>query len=241
MIGCRPDGDHVSNLEDRKHRDRRTATMARSHAALFALLAGCYDPRLPEGAPCDSTRKCPSQQSCVLGRCSLQDAPPVDAEVLADAKEIDALVIDAHPDAAVLPCTADGFAACGAATLFTCGGRCWVRCSNATTWLRASPACSSWQGTLGQIDDATEQTCVASHIGIDSWIGLFQSDAATAPSLDWVWTTDTNPVLFMNWQSGKPDDRDGIENRVEQCGMFQSDGRWDDVACTEQHPFLCER
>jgi hypothetical protein len=167
----------------------------------------------------------------------------VDGDDQRDAAEVidAAIVIDAPPDAAPLPCTVDGLVGCGTATLFMCGDHCWVRCSNGATRTQASTTCVGWQGALGQIDDMTEQTCVASRVGNISWIGLVQSDAATAPADGWLWNTDANPVLFTNWQSNRPDDRDGVENRTEQCGMIQSDARWDDVACTEQHPFFCER
>src|SRR5689334_11622987 len=49
------------------------------HAALLVALAGCYNPATQEGAPCDNANGCPIPQRCVVGRCSLRDAPAVDA------------------------------------------------------------------------------------------------------------------------------------------------------------------
>jgi Lectin C-type domain len=48
-------------------------------------------------------------------------------------------------------------------------------------------------------------------------------------------------VLYTHWQSGVPDDRDDRENHDEQCAKIQSDGTWDDVACSATTGFLCER
>jgi hypothetical protein len=171
-----------------------------------------------------------------------RDKRPVDAEVVADAAADAEIVIDARPDAAVLPCTADGLVGCGTATVFSCGGHCWVSCSTATTRAKASTACTGWQGALGQIDDAAEQSCVVSHAGSVSWIGLVQSDAATAPAQGWVWNTDANPVVYTNWRPPDPDDGGGGgERHAEQCGLIQVGTQWDDVNCAEQQRFLCER
>lgn len=218
--------------------------MQRLRAACLVLLASCYSPRAPEGAPCQSAQDCPSPQRCVVGSCSLREAPAVDAPLQPDAADIDAAVdapIDAPPDALVLPCTATGLA-CGGATLtFMCGGRCWVRCNGDASWFTASQACTGWMGALGQINDAPEQSCVEMRVSDSTWIGLRQSETATAPALDWYWNTPANPVGYMHWQPGTPDDRDDRETRDEQCAKIQGDGTWDDVACSATTPFLCER
>jgi hypothetical protein len=212
----------------------------RLRAAVLVLVAGCYSPRPPEGAPCDVTRDCPSLQTCVLGRCTLDELPPNDAALPTDALDVDAM-IDARPDAAPLPCTTVGLACGGTATTFECGGHCWVRCTSNVTWNTASQACTGWQGALGQIDDATEQGCVAMRNGTGTWVGLRQSDAATAVTSDWWWNTSATPVVYMNWQRGAPNDEDGNENFEEQCAEIQSDDTWDDVSCGSTMPFLCER
>lgn len=215
--------------------------MQRLCAAVLALVAGCYSPRAPEGAPCELARECPSPQTCVLGRCSLDDLP-VDAAVAIDAVEVDAAIpVDAPPDALVLPCTAAGLSCGGTATTFQCGGHCWVRCPSNASWNTASQACAGWQGALGKIDDATEQTCVAMRVNTNTWIGLRQNDAATAPAQDWWWNTAATPVVFTHWQQNVPDDDGGNEDLDEQCGKMQGDGFWDDVRCGDTTPFLCER
>jgi hypothetical protein len=210
-------------------------------AALLALAAGCYSPRVPQGVPCESTLDCPSPQRCVLHACSVHDAPEPDAAVPIDAAEIDAAPIDAPPDAPPLACTAAGLTCAGTATTFLCGGHCWVHCATGATWPAASQACTAWMGALGEIDDDTEQSCVAAHVNTATWVGLVQGDATTAPAQGWSWNTPARPVVYTHWESGKPDDRDGSENHEEQCAKIQTDGTWDDVACSAMTGFLCER
>jgi len=210
-------------------------------AALLALAAGCYSPRVPEGVPCTSARDCPSPQRCVLGACTVHDAPEPDAMVPVDAAEIDAAPIDAPPDAPPLACTTTGLTCGGTATTFMCGGHCWVHCPTGATWPAASQACTGWLGALGEIDDPTEQSCVEARVNAATWIGLRQNDAATAPAQGWTWNTPATPVVYTHWQSGVPDDRDGRENHDEQCAKIQTDGTWDDVTCSAMTGFLCER
>ena len=104
----------------------------------------------------------------------------------------------------------------------------------------ARAACVGWQGALGQIDDAVEESCVTSHLTAASWLGLLQRPTATATTDDWTWN-DSAPVVYTRWQTGKPDDRDGKETGEEQCAKIQTDGTWDDVACTSSLDFVCER
>lgn len=210
--------------------------MTACRAVAIALLAGCYSPRPQEGAPCNAPEQCPTGQRCVLGSCRLRDLP---ADADGGAPDSGAAV-DARLDAMVLPCTADGLTCGGGAMAFPCGGHCWVYCPTATTWTSASQSCTGWQGALGQVDDATEDTCAAAQIAADSWIGLSQSDPATTPGMGWTWNGKT-PVVYTHWVNGKPDDGDGRESGAEQCGKMQTDGQWDDAGCTQANRFLCER
>jgi hypothetical protein len=167
----------------------------------------------------------------------LRDPP----DAAGDGPDIDA-AIDATPDAAPLPCEIAGLTCGNAPIVFMCGGHCWARCTSGATWNAASTACTGWRGALGQIDDDTEQTCVAMRLpGAPMWIGLRQSDNATTPDRDWFWNTASNAVVYTHWQSGKPDDSDGRENRAEQCGKIQANATWDDVVCNATTGFFCER
>ena len=102
------------------------------YAALLAVLAGCYSPIAQEGAPCESSDRCPAPQRCVVGRCSLREAPEVDASPPEIPDASPDAPVDAPPppiDAMRLPCNATGLSCSGTATTFTCGGNCWVMCT----------------------------------------------------------------------------------------------------------------
>jgi hypothetical protein len=211
-------------------------------AALLGVVAGCYNPSPQEGAPCTSSTQCPTPQRCFLGACLLGEPPPVDAS----PPEHDAAIDAAPPiDAMRLPCNTVGLD-CGVGnpvTTFTCGGNCWVVCTQNVAADIARARCNSWgMGVLGQIDNLTEQTCVDdAQIGnMGTWIGLSQSATATTTGEGWTWNGVT-PLSYTNWLGGKPDDG-GSENGSEQCAAMRfEDGRWDDQECGEAHDFMCER
>lgn len=186
--------------------------------------------------PCKSSEQCPEPQRCVLGSCSLHAVPAIDAR----SAQMDAPIDGAPIDAMRPPCTTAGLGCSGTATMFTCGGNCWVRCTGNAPRETARAACAGWMGALGEIDDATEQGCVAGHVAAATWIGLIQSATATTPAAGWTWN-GTTPVVYTTWATGKPDDADNQENGAEQCGSIRIDGTWDDDNCGGSLNFLCER
>ena len=216
------------------------AGIIRGGAALLGVLTGCFHPVVREGAPCETTLQCPEPQRCVLGACSLRDAPPVDASPPPPDAAIDAA--PPPPDAMPLACSTAGLTCNGGTvTMFSCGGNCWVRCSTSVLRDTARAACEAWHGALGQIDDATENGCVTAKLPTPAWLGLIQSDNATTPAMGWTWNGAT-PVVYTHWQQGgKPDDADGNENREEQCASISPDSTWDDNACNSPIDFVCER
>lgn len=205
---------------------------------LASGFAGCYNPpSLQEGAPCQRSEQCPDPQRCVLGSCSLHDPPPVDAR---PPPPTDAM-IDAVVDAMPPPCSTAGLSCGGTATMFACGGHCWVKCTGAVLRVTAETACAGWTGALGEIDDATENGCVASHITTSAfWFGAVQGDAAATPDDKWTWN-GTTPLVYTSWATGKPDDADGVEDGMEQCGTIRPGGTWDDDSCNQPLGFFCER
>lgn len=213
------------------------------YAALLAVLAGCYSPLAQEGAPCAGSDSCPSPQRCVVGRCSLHDASMADASPPEPDASPDAPV-DAPPlpiDAMRLPCSATGLACSVAPMTFMCGGNCWVVCTGNVQRETARAACAGWMGVLGEINDPTENGCVAPHVvGTAAWIGLSQSPTATRPGDGWTWNGTTS-LVYTNWLSGKPDDGDNNESGAEQCASMRPNGTWDDDACTNSLDFFCER
>lgn len=89
-----------------------TSTLGTFHHAWLAIgfvLAGCYEPLPPAGAPCnaDEDAPCPSGQSCIRGTCRLAGGDAVDAMIV---PEIDAVIPDGTPadlDADAVPNAVD--------------------------------------------------------------------------------------------------------------------------------------
>ena len=209
--------------------------------------AGCYHPSaLPEGAPCQRTEQCPESQQCVLGSC-LRSAPPaVDAR---PAPPPDAGMTDAMVDAMMVDCVPDNLT-CGSGTpqVFTCGTQCWVKCTDTVSRATAETRCTGWNGALGEIDDATENSCVAGKIQTATfWIGAIQGSGAAMPADKWTWNGDATRPLdsnhYTSWMPGKPDDADRVENGQEQCATIRPGGTWDDDGCNPAQPlgFFCRR
>jgi hypothetical protein len=205
--------------------------------------AGCYNPsRLQDGAPCERTEQCPESQECVAGSCSLSAPAPVDAR---PTPPPDARMTDAMADAMVVPCIADGLSCGGTATPFMCGTQCWVKCTDTVSRATAETRCTGWTGALGEIDDAAENGCVAMKIGTAAfWFGAIQLNGAMTPDDKWTWNGDaTQAMKYTNWATGKPDDADGNEDGMEQCGTIRPGGTWDDDSCNPPVGlgFFCRR
>jgi hypothetical protein len=217
----------------------------RGQAALLAVLAGCYSPVAQEGAPCDDTNGCPIPQRCVVGRCSLRGAPAVDASLPEPDAPPDAPIDAALPpiDAMRLPCEPTGLSCGGggSATTFMCGGNCWVVCTGNVARDVARAACAGWMGALGEIDNATENGCVAPHVASAAWIGLEQAPGTATLGAGWTWN-GTVPLAYTNWAANRPDDGSGNETGSEQCADIRAaGGQWDDDTCGTALDFFCER
>jgi len=66
-------------------------------SVLVTLLAGCFAPTAPTGAPCDTDDHCPSDQRCVAGACQKGTAP-VDGSLGNDGMTIDGPPDDVDAD-----------------------------------------------------------------------------------------------------------------------------------------------
>ena len=158
--------------------------------------AGCYNPSaLPEGAPCQRTEQCPESQQCVLGSCSRSAQSSVDAR----PTPLDAMA-DAMVDAMPVPCNADGLTCGGTPTVFLCGTQCWVKCTDMVPRAMADTRCTGWTGALGEIDDASEQTCVASHImTVQIWLGSPGSGVSQPANSSERESGDQKDVVVAYW------------------------------------------
>jgi C-type mannose receptor len=105
------------------------------------------------------------------------------------------------------------------------------------TWASARSHCASFGYHLATIDGVDENNFIRGIAeGIESdewWIGF--NDIATENSFVW---EDGSHSTFTNWSSGSPDDFFNQDCAV----LISSDatGAWNDKACDDQRPFVCE-
>lgn len=108
-------------------------------------------------------------------------------------------------------------------------------------------------GYLATITSAAENTFIASHTGaFDFWIGLTDSEAYGGsesknkphPQTDgWVWVTG-EPVSYVHWNPGEPNDEtsneDGVEIYGTELGPNFPNGDWNDEHSTSFQGYVVE-
>jgi pulmonary surfactant-associated protein A len=123
-----------------------------------------------------------------------------------------------------------------------CGDRCYAACDDILISPEAAPRCAAWGGTLAVIPSKAEADCVIGLSSISLWMGYFQVTNATATPDGWSWV-DSDPSTFINWDTGEPNDGEGVEDNTEQCGELYPDGSWNDENCmlVGEDGFACSR
>jgi hypothetical protein len=114
--------------------------------------------------------------------------------------------------------------------------------SSTTTWNAAKADCEAMGGQLAVPNGAAKNEVIRGlNTGSDLFIGLKQDSGQSSTSTGWRTVSGATPI-YLNWNSGEPNDMDGSENDHQNCSrMYISDGEWDDVSCTNTtSPYVCE-
>ncbi|XP_077995001.1 C-type mannose receptor 2-like [Glandiceps talaboti] len=112
----------------------------------------------------------------------------------------------------------------------------YIDTDNSYTYNQATQFCDGISSHLAIINDEEENTFLkdfAVTSGSHLWIGL--DDIAVEGEMKWV---DGSLVTYSDWNTGQPDNY----GNNEDCGHFRfSDGKWNDLSCSNKIGFICEK
>jgi hypothetical protein len=123
--------------------------------------------------------------------------------------------------------------------LMPCLDTCHAVCPFVLTYQGSQTNCETVGGCLVTIENGAENECVREAVralGSGVYIGIRQADGTPTLEAGWSWACG-GPAAFVNWLT--VDDRDSVENGEEQCAAAFETG-WDDFACSEAYPSICE-
>ncbi|XP_069737677.1 CD209 antigen-like protein A isoform X2 [Phaenicophaeus curvirostris] len=115
------------------------------------------------------------------------------------------------------------------------GESCYFFSSTAKPWLDAKYDCAKFNARLVIIDTEEENRFLASRITDNHvfWLGL--SDVEDEGNWQWV---DRRSPSFVSWNNGEPNNA-GYNG--EDCAIIYSSGHWNDIACSSNEAWICER
>ncbi len=97
-------------------------------------------------------------------------------------------------------------------------------------WYQAEDLAVSVGGHLATLNDSSENAWLLSTFSALNpdvegrlWLGLFQPGGSPEPAGGWIWTSG-EPMDFMNWAPGEPNDADGGEYVGHMLGYYDPDG-----------------
>jgi hypothetical protein len=133
--------------------------------------------------------------------------------------------------------TVDAGADCAGLGGFTIAetSSCYLLGASTTSWQEARDFCQAWGGDLVEIGSAEENTGLTQRVNPSVWLGA--NDLEEEGTFRWA---GGNPLEYMWWAAGQPNDLMGLEDCSELPPF--SDG-WVDVPCTgdvDRQP-LCEQ
>ncbi|NXH66963.1 CL17A protein, partial [Hydrobates tethys] len=102
-------------------------------------------------------------------------------------------------------------------------------------WLDAKDSCADFNAHLAIVDTEQENKFLANHIMEDRvfWLGLTD----THQEGNWQWV-DGRSLSLSFWNSGEPNN---VGHHGEDCATIYSNGRWNDVGCSNVNTWICER
>lgn len=116
----------------------------------------------------------------------------------------------------------------------------YFRYSSGKTWSAAQADCAAMGGRLAVPVSPGSNAAIFSIIGTDlTYIGLHQASGQTSTSAGWQ-TPAGIAAVYFNWSSGEPNDLDNVEDDTQDCARMYTTGYWDDVACSQVSPYVCE-
>ncbi|XP_066580503.1 C-type mannose receptor 2 [Amia ocellicauda] len=109
----------------------------------------------------------------------------------------------------------------------------YIRIDQNMTWTEAQRFCREHYTDLVSVRSQSENEEVKKAAnGQHVWIGLNRDP--------WKWSDQTSSS-FRNWYIGQPDSYGGSENCAEVYLQEDRKGKWNDIHCTESHPFFCSQ
>ncbi|CAM5118425.1 unnamed protein product [Natator depressus] len=129
--------------------------------------------------------------------------------------------------------------------LFPCGaeareweyfsGKCYYFSLHATSWQRAKELCEEEHSFLAIINSHAKQNFIMYRTRNQRfWIGLSDRNAEG----EWKWIDGSDSTTgFTYWKEGEPNNSD----QNEDCAHVWTYGEWNDVHCTYECYYICEK
>ncbi|XP_009984048.1 PREDICTED: hepatic lectin-like, partial [Tauraco erythrolophus] len=129
--------------------------------------------------------------------------------------------------------------------LFPCGpnsreweyfdGKCYYFSLTRTSWHKAKAWCEEMHSQLAVINSFAKQNFIMFRTRNERfWIGLTDENSEG----EWRWIDGTDyKSTFTFWKEGEPND----SGRNEDCAHVWLSGKWNDVYCTYECYYVCEK
>ncbi|KAM8987442.1 hepatic lectin-like [Ara ararauna] len=115
------------------------------------------------------------------------------------------------------------------------GGKCYFFSLTRTSWHKAKAQCEEMHSQLAVINSYAKQNFVMFRTRNERfWIGL--TDENSEGEWEWVDGTDYK-TTFTFWKEGEPNN----SNNNEDCAHLWVSGEWNDVYCTYECYYICEK